>query len=70
MFTQLEEVQRQMKDALALCKVAIEENNPVVVSDYSLSIEPEFRDFKKVLSTPVQETPKDGKLSIILDFIN
>lgn len=60
MFTQLEEVQRQMKDALALCKVAIEENNPVVVSDYSLSIEPEFRDYQKVLTTPEQEKPKDA----------
>lgn len=62
MFNQLEEVQRQMKDALALCKVAIEENNPVVVSDYSLSIEPEFRDFRKVLTSPEAEKPKDGKL--------
>ncbi|KAL7034393.1 hypothetical protein ACKWTF_007946 [Chironomus riparius] len=60
MFNQLEEVQRQMKDALALCKVAIEENNPVIVSDYSLSIEPEFRDFKKVLKSPEAEKPRDA----------
>lgn len=60
MFNQLEEVRRQMKDALELCKVAIEENNPVVVSDYSLNIEPEFRDFKKALTSPEVEKPKDG----------
>ncbi|KAG5681401.1 hypothetical protein PVAND_010840 [Polypedilum vanderplanki] len=59
MVTQLEEIQRQMKDALALCKVAIEENNPVIVSDYSLGIEPEFRDFKMVLVSP-EAKPKDA----------
>lgn len=59
MFTQLEEIQRQMKDALELCKVAIEENNAAIVSDYSLGIEPEFRDFKNALMSP-QEKPKDG----------
>lgn len=63
MVSQLEEIQRQMKDALALCKVAIEENNAVIVSDYSLSIEPEFRDFKKALLSP-EEKAKDGKKSV------
>jgi epidermal growth factor receptor substrate 15 len=61
MVSQLEEIQRQMRDALALCKVAIEESNPVIVSDYSLGIEPEFRDFKSVLVSPEIEKPKDGE---------
>jgi epidermal growth factor receptor substrate 15 len=60
MVTQLEEIQRQMTDALELCKVAIEENNAAIVSDYSLGIEPEFRDFKKALLSP-EEKPKDGE---------
>lgn len=60
MFTQLEEIQAQMKNALELCKDAIEENNASIVSDYSLGIEPEFRDFKKALLTP-EEKPKDGE---------
>lgn len=61
MVTQLEEVQRQMRDALAVCKVAVEENNASLVSDYSLNIEPEFRDFKKVLLSP-EEKAKDGNV--------
>lgn len=60
MATQLEEIQRQMRDALVMCKGAIEENNANTVSDYSLNIEPEFRDFKKVLLSP-EEKAKDGK---------
>jgi hypothetical protein len=50
-----------MKDALELCKVAIEENNAAIVSDYSLGIEPEFRDFKKALLSP-EEKPKEGNI--------
>lgn len=65
MFSQLEEIQRQMKDALELCKVAIEENNAAIVSDYSLNIEPEFREFKRGILTP-EEKPKDGKLIYIV----
>lgn len=60
MVSQLEEIQRQMKDALELCKVAIEENNAAIVSDYSLGIEPEFRDFKTALLSP-EEKPKNGE---------
>lgn len=66
MFTQLEEVQAQMKNALELCKDAIEENNASIVSDYSLGIEPEFRDFKKALVSP-EEKPKDGEKAIYLN---
>lgn len=61
MVTQLEEVQHQMTDALALCKIAVEENNASIISDYSLNIEPEFRDFKKALLSP-EEKAKEGEL--------
>ncbi|CAO1410912.1 unnamed protein product [Diamesa tonsa] len=52
MVSQLEEIQRQMKDALLSCKNAIEENSSNLVSDYSLNIEPEFREFKQALLSP------------------
>ena len=64
MVTQLEEIQRQMRDALVVCKAAVEENNANLVTDYSLNIEPEFRDFKKLLTTPEVEKPKDSKQNI------
>lgn len=38
-----------MNDALAVCKAAIENNDPNSVSYYSLKLEPEFRDAKKAL---------------------
>lgn len=38
-----------MNDALAICKTAIENNDPTHASYYSLKIEPEFRDAKKAL---------------------
>lgn len=60
MFTQVEEIQRQMRDALAVCKAAVEDNNVAVVSDYSLNIEPDFREFKTVLMSP-EEKKKEGK---------
>lgn len=47
--TQLEENQRQMNDALAICQTAIDNNDPTHASYYSLKIEPEFRDAKKAL---------------------
>lgn len=47
--TQLEESQRQMNDALAVCKTAIEANDPSQASYFSLKIEPDFREAKKVL---------------------
>lgn len=49
MLTQLEETKRQMSDSLALCKVAIEQNDPNSVPDYSLNLEPELHDAKKLL---------------------
>lgn len=47
--TQLEENQRQMNDALEVCKSAIEANDPSQASYFSLKIEPDFREAKKAL---------------------
>lgn len=47
--TQLEENQRQMNDALAVCKQAIEANDPAQASYFSLKIEPDFREAKTAL---------------------
>lgn len=66
MITQVEEIQRQMNDALAVCKAAVEENNASAVSDYSLNIEPDFRDIRDVLVSP--EKPKESKLILNLQF--
>lgn len=49
MVTQIQEYQRQMNDALAMFRNAIDTNDPVLVSDYSLKIEPEFREAKQAL---------------------
>lgn len=50
MVTQLEESQRQLNDALAVCKSAIEANDPSQASYFSLKIEPDFREAKKALN--------------------
>lgn len=47
----MEESQRQMNDALAVCKTAIETNDPSQASYFSLKIEPDFREAKKALET-------------------
>lgn len=57
MVTQLLEAQRQMTDALLLCRAAIEANDAVIVSDYSLQIEPDFAEARRVLEKKA-ETPK------------
>ncbi|XP_055636494.1 epidermal growth factor receptor substrate 15-like 1 isoform X2 [Toxorhynchites rutilus septentrionalis] len=49
MVTQIQEYQRQMTDALAMFRNAIDANDPILVSDYSLKIEPEFRSAKQAL---------------------
>lgn len=49
MVTQLEESQRQLNDALAVCKSAIEANDPSQASYFSLKIEPDFREAKTAL---------------------
>ncbi|XP_053677454.1 epidermal growth factor receptor substrate 15-like 1 [Anopheles nili] len=49
MVTQIQEYQRQMTDALSMFRSAIDSNDPILVSDYSLKIEPEFREAKLAL---------------------
>ncbi|XP_052892338.1 epidermal growth factor receptor substrate 15-like 1 isoform X2 [Anopheles moucheti] len=49
MVTQIQEYQRQMTDALSMFRSAIESNDPILVSDYSLKIDPEFREAKQAL---------------------
>lgn len=49
MVTQLEENQRQMNDALAICKTAIEANDPSQASYFSLKIEPDCREASAAL---------------------
>lgn len=67
MVTQLEEIQRQMKDALLVCKAAVEEDNVALVTDYSLAIEPEFRDFKRALLSP-EEKAQESKFQTVKDI--
>lgn len=49
MVTQLLESQRQMNDALMSCKAAAEADNPSLVSEYSLKLEPDFREARAAL---------------------
>lgn len=49
MFTQLQENQRQMNDAVNSCKVALETEDIGAVSDYSLKLCPDFREVKTQL---------------------
>lgn len=49
MVSQLQENQRQMNDALTVCKAAIDANNPSLVSDYTLKLEPDFREARASL---------------------
>lgn len=60
MFSQVEEIQRQMRDALTACKAAVDDSNTSVISDYSLNIEPDFREYKAALLSP-EEKKKDGE---------
>lgn len=65
MVTQLQESQRQMGDALTICKSAIENSNPSMVSDYTLKLEPEFRDVKLAL----EKKDVRPRLSLLFFFI-
>lgn len=57
MVTQLEENQRQMNDALEVCKAALETNDPNSVSYYSLNLEMDFREARKAVEDkPVSES--------------
>lgn len=49
MFTQLQENQRQMNDAVNSCKSALETEDIGAVSDYSLKLCPDFREVKQQL---------------------
>lgn len=53
MVSQLQESQRQMTDALTMCKSAIEANDVSCVSDYSLKLEPDFREARTVFEVKV-----------------
>ncbi|XP_017148127.2 epidermal growth factor receptor substrate 15-like 1 isoform X2 [Drosophila miranda] len=58
MVTQLMETQRQMTDALLICRAAMETQNAELVSEYQLKIEPDFDDARKTLHKEI-EMPKD-----------
>uniref|UniRef100_A0AAG5DT52 Epidermal growth factor receptor substrate 15-like 1 n=1 Tax=Anopheles atroparvus TaxID=41427 RepID=A0AAG5DT52_ANOAO len=49
MQSQIQEYKRQMTDALSMFRSAIESNDTILVSDYALKIEPEFREAKQAL---------------------
>lgn len=51
MVVQLQESQRQMKDALQVFKSAIAANDPMQVADYQLNLEPDFRNAKQTLES-------------------
>lgn len=51
MVVQLQESQRQMKDALAVFKNALAANDPLQVADYQLNLEPDFRKAKQTLAS-------------------
>ena len=50
MFTELQENQRQMNDAVNSCKTALDTEDIGAVSDYSLKLSPNFREVKMQLS--------------------
>ncbi|KAH8400918.1 hypothetical protein KR009_001799 [Drosophila setifemur] len=58
MVTQLMETQRQMTDALLICRAAMETQNAELVSEYQLKIEPDFDDARKLMEKEL-ELPKD-----------
>ncbi|XP_058121200.1 epidermal growth factor receptor substrate 15-like 1 isoform X1 [Anopheles coustani] len=56
--SQIEEYQRQMTDALSMFRSAIESNDTILVSDYALKIEPEFREARQALEEKEVENAK------------
>lgn len=54
MVTQLMETQRQMTDALLLCRAAIESENAEIISEYQLKIEPDFDEARKTLQKEIE----------------
>ncbi|XP_030379532.1 epidermal growth factor receptor substrate 15-like 1 isoform X2 [Scaptodrosophila lebanonensis] len=59
MVTQLMETQRQMTDALLICRAAMENQNAELVSEYQLKIEPDFDDARKTLEKEIVITKDD-----------
>lgn len=59
MVTQLEETKRQMSDSLDSCKAAIDANDPHLVSDYALNMEPELRDAKNLIEGKLKNSRGD-----------
>ncbi|KAH8375470.1 hypothetical protein KR200_008230 [Drosophila serrata] len=53
MVTQLMETQRQMTDALLICRAAMENQNAELVSEYQLKIEPDFDEARKTMNKEV-----------------
>ncbi|KAH8339721.1 hypothetical protein KR074_012216 [Drosophila pseudoananassae] len=58
MVTLLMETQRQMTDALLICRAAMDNQNAELVSEYQLKIEPDFEDARKLMAKEL-EMPKD-----------
>lgn len=53
------ETQRQMTDALLMCRAAIESNDAELVSEYQLKIEPDFDEARKTLEKKIDEPKPD-----------
>ncbi|XP_055858592.1 epidermal growth factor receptor substrate 15-like 1 isoform X2 [Episyrphus balteatus] len=58
MVTQLLESQREMTDALIMCKAAIEANQTELVTEYQLKIEGDLTEAKQVLEKKITHEPK------------
>ncbi|XP_037951924.1 epidermal growth factor receptor substrate 15-like 1 isoform X2 [Teleopsis dalmanni] len=57
--TELLEIQRQMTDALLMCRAAIENQEAELVTEYQLKIEPDFDDAKRTLEKKIEEPKSD-----------
>ncbi|XP_017105735.2 epidermal growth factor receptor substrate 15-like 1 isoform X1 [Drosophila bipectinata] len=58
MVTLLMETQRQMTDALLICRAAMDNQNAELVSEYQLKIEPDFEEARLLMAKEI-EMPKD-----------
>lgn len=70
MVTQLQESQRQMSDALSLCKSAMSTNDPSMVSEYSLKLQPDFRVANETLKEKQVNYAHFLNLNNIIRFLN
>nr|XP_036223244.1 epidermal growth factor receptor substrate 15-like 1 isoform X3 [Bactrocera oleae] len=59
MVTQLMETQRQMTDALLMCRAAISNQDAELVSEYQLKIEPDFNEARQILEKKIEEPKAD-----------